>query len=50
MDDKPRVTIFDKKYLMKFNERVGSTKFIIVLKKKSIVSQSGLKNKLSKDE
>lgn len=57
MDDKPRVTIFDKKYLMKFNERVGSTKFIIVLKKKSIddvclpfVSQSGLKNKLSKGE
>lgn len=57
MDDKPRETIFENKYLMKFNERVGSTKFIIVLKKKSIddvclqfVSQSGLKNKLSKGE
>lgn len=57
MDDKPRETIFEKKYLMKFNERVGSTKFIIVLKKKSIhdvclqfVSHSGLKNKLSKGE
>lgn len=57
MNDKPRVTIFEKKFLMKFSERVGSTKFIIVLKKKSIddvclpfVSQGGLKNKLSKDE
>lgn len=42
---------------MKFNERVGNTKFIIVLKKKSIddvclpfVSQSSLKNNLIKDD